>query len=72
MRQATLRALSMTMLAAVAAGCRSSEAPAPAPAAAGGLRLLVSNETSGTIDIVDPAAGTLETRVAVGKRPRGL
>lgn len=75
MRQATLRALAMAVLAAfvatVSAGCRSAETPADAPAASG-LRLLVSNETGGTIDIVDPAAGTLETRVAVGKRPRGL
>lgn len=71
MRQATLRALAMAVLAAWTAGCRSSEAPAHAPAASG-LRVLVSNETGGTIDIVDPAAGTLETRVTVGKRPRGL
>jgi YVTN family beta-propeller protein len=77
MPQATWRALTTTtaMLAAfvatVSGGCRSSEAPASAPAASN-LRLLVSNETGGTIDIVDPAAGTLETRVAVGKRPRGL
>jgi YVTN family beta-propeller protein len=71
MRQAAVRALSMAVLAAWAAGCRSSDAPSHGPASSG-LRLLVSNETGGTIDIVDPAAGTVETRVTVGKRPRGL
>ena len=71
MRPGTWRVFTLAVLASLAAGCRSTDAPAPSPAASG-LRLLVSNETGGTIDIVDPVAGRLETRVAVGKRPRGL
>ena len=41
-------------------------------AAPPGVRVLVSNETAGTIAIVDPATGVVVQTVAVGKRPRGL
>jgi YVTN family beta-propeller protein len=34
--------------------------------------LYVSNETGGTVDVVDPVRGTLVQRIAVGKRPRGI
>lgn len=67
------RALFTLILAAAAAfaiTCRSPEAPADPPKPS--LRLLISNETGGTIDIVDPEAGAVEGRIAVGKRPRGL
>lgn len=49
-------------------------APVPAPATAppAGTRLYVSDETGGAIVIVDPVAGTVIERIAVGKRPRGL
>jgi YVTN family beta-propeller protein len=42
---------------------------APSPSA---LRLYVSDETGGNVVVVDPEAGTVIERIAVGKRPRGL
>ena len=55
----------------------SATAPAPAPAAkaapaAPGPRLYISDEIGGNVVIVDPVAGTIVDRIAVGKRPRGL
>src|SRR6202162_1627534 len=41
-------------------------------AAADGLRIYVSNEDSGEITLVDPAAGQVLQRLSVGKRPRGI
>jgi len=35
-------------------------------------RLYVSDETGGNVVIVDPQAGQVVTRIAVGKRPRGI
>ncbi len=43
--------------------------PTSAPAA---TRVFVSNETAGTVAIVDGSTGTVESTIAVGKRPRGL
>jgi len=37
-----------------------------------GPLLYVSNETGGSVDVVDPARGALVQRIAVGKRPRGI
>jgi YVTN family beta-propeller protein len=37
-----------------------------------GPRIYVSDETGGNIDIVDPDAGRVIDRIAVGKRPRGI
>jgi len=36
------------------------------------VKLYVSDETGGAIVVVDPAAGKVLERIAVGKRPRGL
>ena len=36
------------------------------------LRVFVSNETAGTVVVVDPATGQVEERIPVGKRPRGI
>jgi DNA-binding beta-propeller fold protein YncE len=32
----------------------------------------VSDETGGAVVVIDPAAGTVVGRIAVGKRPRGI
>jgi YVTN family beta-propeller protein len=40
--------------------------------AAGTMRLYVSDETGGNVDIVDPEAGTVLAKIPVGKRPRGI
>lgn len=78
----SLRAIAAVVLAAsgmaaCSGGEKSATAPAPearpAPApAAPGPRLYISDETGGNVVIVDPVAGTIVDRIAVGKRPRGL
>ena len=35
-------------------------------------RLYVSDETGGAVAVIDPGAGTVIERIAVGKRPRGI
>jgi len=55
----------------LALGACAPSGPPSAPAKAS-LRLYVSNETAGTVDVVDPERGVVEHRIAVGKRPRGL
>ena len=72
----SLRLWSTALALLALAACTQSPQPsapaagsAPAPS---GVRLYVSNETSGTVDVVDPERGVVERRVAVGKRPRGL
>ena len=69
---------------ALAAGCNRQQpaegpppAAPPAPAAPRppeptGPRLYVSDETGGNVIVVDPEAGTVVERIAVGKRPRGI
>jgi YVTN family beta-propeller protein len=60
------------MLLAVLAGCSAPERaadPAPSP---DGPKLYVSNETEGTISVIDAAANRLLRTVPVGKRPRGI
>jgi YVTN family beta-propeller protein len=52
-------------LALGSVACTRSAPPAP-------LRVFVSNETAGTVVVVNPATGQVEDRIAVGKRPRGL
>lgn len=59
------------------AGCSGAPAPAEAPpasqpptAAAG--RLFVTNESAGTITVIDVAARTTLATIPVGKRPRGI
>jgi PQQ-dependent catabolism-associated beta-propeller protein len=37
-----------------------------------GVRLYVSNEELGEVVVVDPEAGTVLSRISVGKRPRGI
>jgi YVTN family beta-propeller protein len=51
-------------LAPGAIACRSAEPPP--------LRVFVSNETAGTVVVIDPATGQIEDRISVGKRPRGV
>lgn len=75
LRAVTARAVAgFVMLAAVAC---SQPAPPPAPAAApapapAGPRIYVSDETGGNVFAIDPVAGTVVDRIAVGKRPRGI
>jgi YVTN family beta-propeller protein len=69
---------------ALVAGCnrqQPSEGPAPAPPSAPaapqpptptGPRLYVSDETGGNVIVIDPEAGTVVERIAIGKRPRGI
>ena len=59
----------VALLAAAAGACRA-DAPAPAPAPP--QRVYVSNETAGTIAVIDPATGSVLATIPVGKRPRGL
>ena len=56
--------------ALLSAGCSAQEAPhhPGAPAA----RVYVSDETAGTVAVVDPTTGAVEHRIPVGKRPRGI
>jgi YVTN family beta-propeller protein len=56
-------------------GPPSAAPAAPKPPAApspSGVRLYVSDETGGNVVVVDPDAGVVVERIAVGKRPRGL
>lgn len=61
----SIAAAALTAILCAAAACGAAGAPEPE-------RVFVSNETAGTVDIVDPAAGRVENQIAVGKRPRGL
>ncbi len=86
MRQAQFPAVLLAAASLLMAGCNRStpaeqSAPAPAPPAApaapkapapGAVRLYVSDETGGNVIVVDPEAGTVVERIAVGKRPRGI
>src|SRR5262245_11770175 len=73
-------AVVLSLLAAACGGSPSSTppgggtapAPAAAPAPASGPRLFVSDETSGAVVVVDPAARSVVQRIAVGKRPSGI
>ena len=60
--------LALLVLGVLAAGCGREQAAN----AAGPSLLYVSNETQGTIDIVDPDAAVVHARIQVGKRPRGV
>src|SRR5205823_1487056 len=69
------RALGIAALALPLA-CSPSSNPASgttatAPAAAG-PRVYVSDETGTEVVVIDPVAGTVVQRIAVGKRPRGI
>jgi YVTN family beta-propeller protein len=50
----------------LASGC----GPTPEPPAS--TRLYVSDETGGYVVVIDPHAGTIMEKIAVGKRPRGI
>jgi YVTN family beta-propeller protein len=65
-RRDVLCGLGTSALVALTSGARSAENPA-----AGG-RLYVSDERGGTVVVVDVGSGTVVSRIAVGKRPRGL
>src|SRR5262245_19195900 len=57
--------IALGALAVSLSACSRSAPPAP-------LRVFVSNETEGTVAVIDPATGQVEERIPVGKRPRGL
>jgi YVTN family beta-propeller protein len=61
--------LSIAAFGIACGGCGRSETPA---APASGLRVYVSDETGNAVVVVDPEAGRVVDRLAVGKRPRGL
>src|SRR6187401_198203 len=65
-RSALAFALAVTLWASPHAG-----SPASNESAGGGV-LYVSNETAGTVVILDGSTGAVEAQVPVGKRPRGL
>ena len=54
-----------------AIGCSRAEAPNPL-ADQSGPRVYVSNETEGSISVIDAVANRLLATVPVGKRPRGI
>ena len=65
----------MSRLAILAAGLLLTAACTREPepqAPAGAYRVYVTNEGSGELSIIDPAARTVVGRVALGKRPRGI
>ena len=57
-------------LAGLVAACGRDAAPPPPPAKP--LHVYVSNETAGTVAVIDPATGTVLAALPVGKRPRGI
>jgi YVTN family beta-propeller protein len=60
-------------LAAPAAPAAPTQTPPPAAAAAdAGERLYVSNEDLGDVHVIDVASAAVVSKVAVGKRPRGI
>ena len=75
-KRAMLVALAALVPLAAACGGGEPAEPAtaetdPAPAASGGEIIYVTDETGGNVVVVDPVAGTVIDRIAVGKRPRG-
>lgn len=80
----TAQAVALATLAALWAGCttRPVEAPAqehgrapdaaPAPASTPSYQVLVTNETSGDLTVIDSATRTVVATIALGKRPRGV
>ena len=68
--------LAVVVASAGAGACRDAAPPAAPPAAAATPaareRVYVSNETAGTVAVIDPATGAVEAAIPVGKRPRGL
>ncbi len=58
------------VLGTLTSACAPASAPHDVPAPA--VRVYVSNETAGSVVVVDPATGAVEHSIAVGKRPRGL
>jgi YVTN family beta-propeller protein len=68
------RALAAMVLSAgiAASGCSPSAAPPRQEAAPAGTMVYVSNETKGTVVLVDAATGAVAGEIPVGKRPRGI
>jgi YVTN family beta-propeller protein len=62
--------LAIGALALGPSACSRGAEPDAAPSSA--VSVFVSNETAGTVAMVDPATGAVQHVVAVGKRPRGL
>lgn len=62
-----------TLAAVLMAACSIQPQPSPSGMpAAGGLRLFVSNEESGTVSVIDVASRRVVHTIPVGKRPRGI
>jgi YVTN family beta-propeller protein len=59
-----MRAFCLTALAAVLVGCGGSTQP--------GYRVLVTNENSGDVSVIDGAKLEVIATIPVGKRPRGI
>ena len=71
---ATIALAAALCASACSSGSPESKQAAGAPVSAGpsGPVLYVSNETAGTVAILDGSTGAVEAQVAVGKRPRGV
>ena len=80
-----LPALVIVCVTALTGACGGSSSPPPPPTSAttppptptpppftSGIRLYVSDETGGNVVVIDPAAGQVVEKIAVGKRPRGI
>jgi YVTN family beta-propeller protein len=52
--------------------CVLSSSPRARAFAASAERIYVSTEESGEVVVIDPSAGAVTARIAVGKRPRGM
>ena len=57
---------------AVLSGCSAPEPAVDSASSSAGPRLYVSNETEGSISVIDASANRLLRTVPVGKRPRGI
>jgi YVTN family beta-propeller protein len=68
-RPPVVRAAALLLVLAPAACGRPDNTATANPA---GARVYVSDETGTEVVVIDPAAGTVIQRIAVGKRPRGV
>jgi YVTN family beta-propeller protein len=59
-------------LAITATGCSRSEPAKEAAAPPAGTMIYVSNETQGTVVLVNGETGAVEAKIPVGRRPRGI
>src|SRR5262245_37587282 len=68
-----IRVLSLAAVLMFAARCsREPQRPTAAPPPPPGVRVYVTNESSGDLSVIDAATQTVVATVPLGKRPRGI